>query len=226
MRENADPSNDCGNIAGNNPAQGESNLVMAPETETERDASDSVPPSEREVRCAQLVGSCLQGHPGDFAELFELTEPVVRRLVGRLSGDRDAVDDLVQETYLRAWRGLGQFKGTSRFSTWLFRIAVNVTQTWRSRRRPTLSLRETDERPTNSASEVGDDALLEAYARALDRLPPDLRATFVLHETEGLSYRDVAEALQCPIGTVMSRLHRARARILDEIGEQLEGLRP
>jgi RNA polymerase sigma-70 factor, ECF subfamily len=199
---------------------------MAPETETELDASDPGPLPEREARCAQLVGSCLQGQSSDFAELFELTEPVVRRLVGRLSGDRDAIDDLVQETYLRAWRGLGQFRGTSRVSTWLFRIAVNVTQTWRKRRRPTLTLLESDERSTSSTSDVGDRAMIEAYERALDRLPPDLRATFVLHESEGLSYRDVAETLQCPIGTVMSRLHRARARILEEIGEQLEGLQP
>jgi RNA polymerase sigma-70 factor (ECF subfamily) len=199
---------------------------MAPETETERDASDSGSIPEREVRCAQLVATCLQGRSGDFAELVELTEPVVRRLVGRLTGDRDAIDDLVQETYLKAWRGLGQFRGTSRFSTWLFRIAVNVTRTWRKRRRPTLTLVEADERSADTASEIGDQALLDAYARALDRLPPDLRATFVLHETEGLSYRDVAETLQCPIGTVMSRLHRARARIIDEIGEQMEGFRP
>lgn len=201
---------------------------MAPETEaeTERDAAESGAIPERETRCAELVRSCLGGRPGDFSELFELTEPVVRRLVGRLTGDRDAIDDLVQETYLRAWRGLDRFRGTSRFSTWLFRIAVNVTQTWRKRRRPTLTLVDADERTRATTSEVGDRALLDAYAQALDRLPDELRATFVLHETEGLSYRDVAEALNCPIGTVMSRLHRARARLLDEIGEQMEELRP
>ena len=210
----------------NHPVPGESNRVMAPETETELDASDPGPLPEREARCAQLVVSCLRGDSGGFAELFELTEPVVRRMIGRLSGDRDAIDDLVQETYLRAWRGLGQFRGTSRFSTWLFRIAVNVTQTWRKRRRPTLTLLESDEKSATNTSEVGDRALVEAYERALDRLPPDLRATFVLHESEGLSYRDVAETLGCPIGTVMSRLHRARARLLEEIGEQLEELRP
>jgi RNA polymerase sigma-70 factor (ECF subfamily) len=199
---------------------------MAQETEIERDTSDPSPLKEREARCALLVDSCLRGESADFAELFELTEPVVRRLVGRLSGDRDAIDDLVQETYLRAWRGLGQFRGTSRFSTWLFRIAVNVTQTWRKTRRPTLTLLESDEKAGANSSDIGDRALLESYERALDRLPPDLKATFVLHESEGLSYRDVAETLQCPIGTVMSRLHRARAKILEEIGEQLEELRP
>jgi RNA polymerase sigma-70 factor (ECF subfamily) len=199
---------------------------MTQETETERMASDPSPLKEREDRFAQLVGSCLRGESADLAELFELTEPVVRRLVGRLSGDRDAIDDLVQETYLRAWRGLSQFQKTSRFSTWLFRIAVNVTQTWRKSRRPILTLLESDEKAGANSSDISDRALLEAYERALDRLPPDLKATFVLHESEGLSYRDVAETLQCPIGTVMSRLHRARARILEEIGDQLEELRP
>jgi RNA polymerase sigma-70 factor, ECF subfamily len=200
---------------------------MVPDTETERDASDPGPLSGDEARCAQLVGSCLRGDRGDFAELFELTEPVVRRLLGRLAGDRDDVDDMVQETYLRAWRGLDKFRGTSRFSTWLFRIAVNVTHTWRRRHRPTLSLGEFHEQSIPAPPDLGgDDSLLEAYARALDRLPADLRATFVLHESEGLSYRDVAETLQCPIGTVMSRLHRARARLLDEIRETLEERTP
>jgi RNA polymerase sigma-70 factor, ECF subfamily len=200
---------------------------MAQEIETEPlDASPTGSLPESELRCAQLVGSCLRGDRGDFTELFELTEPVVRRLVGRLAGDRADVDDMVQETYLRAWRGLDQFRGTSRFTTWLFRIAVNVTHTWRKRQRPTLRLQEAHEASLPAAAYLGDEAILQAYAQALDRLPADLRATFVLHETEGLSYREVAETLQCPIGTVMSRLHRARARILDEIREQWEELMP
>ena len=68
--------------------------------------------------------------------------------------------------------------------------------------------------------------LMAAYERALQALSPDLRAVFILHETEGMSYRDVAETLGCPLGTVMSRLHRARTKILDELRERLEELSP
>ena len=77
-----------------------------------------------------------------------------------------------------------------------------------------------------SPPELGEVPLIEAYERALSGLSPDLRAVFILHETEGMSYRDVAETLGCPIGTVMSRLHRARLKILDELRERLEELAP
>ena len=159
-------------------------------------------------------------------ELFALTEPGVRRVVGRLVGDRAEVDDLVQETYLRAWRGLGGFRGSSRFTTWLFRIAVNVARNWRRSQRPIRTLSESREREIPAPPAFDDELLLAAYGRALDRLPDDLRATFVLHEAEGMSYRDVAETLNCPIGTVMSRLHRARARLLVDLRERLEELTP
>ena len=188
--------------------------------------ADLARPGEADARCAALVGSYLGGSLDDFGELVALTEPVVRRLVARLAPDRADIDDLVQETYLRAWRRLGQFRGHSRFSTWLFRIAVNVIHTWRRSRKPMLTLSDAHQSSLSAPSDIGDDALLDAYERALDRLPPDLKATFVLHEAEGLSYREVAETLDCPIGTVMSRLHRARARILDELRDRLEELTP
>jgi RNA polymerase sigma-70 factor (ECF subfamily) len=76
--------------------------------------------------------------------------------------------------------------------------------------------------PLSSPPEVGEVPLMEAYERALTVLSPELRAVFILHETEGMSYRDIAETLHCPIGTVMSRLHRARAKLLDELREGLE----
>ena len=110
--------------------------------------------------------------------------------------------------------------------TWLYRIAVNVTHNWRRARKPTLALTEGQERAISARPDFGDEALIEAYARALDRLSPELRATFVLHETEGMSYKDVAETLGCPIGTVMSRLHRARARILDDLRDRIEEISP
>jgi RNA polymerase sigma-70 factor, ECF subfamily len=199
---------------------------MSPRIEMQIDQAEFGDDPSSGDRCARLVESCLGGREGDFAELVALTEPVVRRLLGRLTPALDDVDDLVQETYLRAWRRLGQFRGDSRFTTWLYRIAVNVTHNWRRGRKPTLALTKGQERSIAAPPDLGDDALLIAYARALDHLPTELRATFVLHEAEGLSYKEVAETLGCPIGTVMSRLHRARARILDDLRDRLEEISP
>lgn len=127
---------------------------------------------------------------------------------------------------MRAWRSLPQFRGESRFSTWLLRIATNVATNWRHSRRPATPLADDARASLRSPTELGEVPLLEAYERALTGLSAELRAVFILHETEGMSYRDIAETLGCPIGTVMSRLHRARTKILDELRERLEELTP
>jgi RNA polymerase sigma-70 factor, ECF subfamily len=187
--------------------------------------------SSDEVRAsdARLDSLVARGHLGDregFSELVALTEPRIRRLLGRLACQGADLDDLVQETYLRTWRSLPRFRGESRFSTWLFRIATNVARTWRQSRRPVATLPGDAGVSVRSPPELGEVPLMEAYERALSGLSPDLRAVFILHETEGMRYRDVAETLGCPIGTVMSRLHRARIKILDELRERLEELVP
>jgi RNA polymerase sigma-70 factor (ECF subfamily) len=174
---------------------------------------------------ARVEGLVAQSRLGDregFSELVALTEPGIRRLLGRLAHRGSDLDDLVQETYLRAWRSLPRFRGESRFRTWLFRIAANVASNWRQSRRVVATLRDDALVPLSSPPEVGEVPLMEAYERALTVLSPELRAVFILHETEGMSYRDIAETLHCPIGTVMSRLHRARAKLLDELREGLE----
>jgi RNA polymerase sigma-70 factor (ECF subfamily) len=194
-----------------------------------RDEPDVVRPdgdAAFEGLCRAFLDRCRAGDADGFRELVALTEPRVRRLIGRLVLDRSDLDDLVQETYLRAWRALGGFRGESGFATWLFRIAVNVTRTWLRSRRPTAPLPADAVRALWAAPAPRAATLLEAYERALAGLPSELREVFVLHEAEELSYRDVAEAIGCPIGTVMSRLHRARMRIQDDLRERLEELTP
>ncbi len=179
-----------------------------------------------DARLDSLVAHARLGDREGFSELIAATEPRIRRLLGRLACRGTDLDDLVQETYLRAWRSLPRFRGESRFSTWLFRIATNVARTWRQCRRSVATLPDDAGVSLRSPLELGEVPLTEAYERALSELSPDLRAVFILHETEGMSYRDVAETLGCPIGTVMSRLHRARIKILDELRERLEELVP
>ena len=161
-----------------------------------------------------------------FAELVARSEPGLRRLLARICGRNADLDDLVQETYLLAWRGFGRFRGESLPTTWITRIAVNVSRNWRRSRRPTAPLPDGAEATLGTRPDVGESALKAAYERALARLSPEHRAVFLLHEVEGLSYQQVAEALGCPAGTVMSRLHRACARLLAELGERIEEMLP
>ncbi len=171
----------------------------------------------------RLTEGCRRGDGLCFAEVVALTEPRLRRLLGRMTGGRLDLDDIVQETYLRAWRNLPSFRGESLLPTWLTRIAINVAKNLgRSTRstRATVALHDAPEPASApSAPQWREDQVLAAYERALERLSPEMRATFVLHETEGMTYQGVADALGCPIGTVMSRLHRARAQILGDLRE-------
>jgi RNA polymerase sigma-70 factor (ECF subfamily) len=166
------------------------------------------------------------GERDGFAELVERSEPGLRRLLRRACGRAADVDDLLQETYLRAWRGFGRFRGESRPTTWIMRIALNASRNWRRSQRPTVPLTAVAEAAPAAGPVVGEAAIRDAYERALARLSPEQRLVFVLHEAEGLSYRDVADAIGCPVGTVMSRLHRARARLLEELGDRIEEIIP
>ena len=199
-------------------------MLIRPSALDDADPSDDA--TAVDARLESLVARTRLGDPDGFSALVALTEPRIRRLLGRLACREADLDDLVQETYLRAWKSLPGFRGKSRFSTWLYRIATNVASTWRQGRRIVASLPDDAYVSLRSPPELGEAPLMEAYERALSGLSPDLRAVFILHETEGMSYRDVAETLGCPIGTVMSRLHRARVRILEELRERLEELAP
>jgi len=172
------------------------------------------------------AGKCRVSDSASFTEIVKRTEPVLRRLLGRLCGHHADIDDLVQETYLRVWRGCGRFRGESSLMTWMTRIAVNVSRNWARSRRPTLPLSECAESALAPKSEARETAVMNAYEQALARLSPEQRAVFVLHEAESMSYQEIAKALDCPVGTVMSRLHRARARLLDNLREQIEDLAP
>jgi RNA polymerase sigma-70 factor (ECF subfamily) len=178
-----------------------------------------------DAMCLGLVADCRRGNPDSFARLVALTEPRVRRLLGRLVLAGPDVDDLVQETYLRVWKSLAGFRGESRFATWLFRIVVNVARSAR-RSRPVPASLPDDGRAIPQRPGLAEASLVSAYEQALARLAPEFRAVFVLHETEDLSYQEIADAVGCPVGTVMSRLHRARQKILDELRVRLEEMTP
>jgi RNA polymerase sigma factor (sigma-70 family) len=139
--------------------------------------------------------------------------------------DADA-DDVVQEACLRALKYFGGFRGegASQSRAWLLAIVRNMAHTWRNRHRADASATEFDE-TVHSDAMTGEhtEALLsrhdarDALARALDHLPPDFREVIVLREIEGLSYKEISEVVDVPVGTIMSRLARARKRLQDAL---------
>jgi len=186
----------------------------------------------------EALEACRRGDRGAFDVLVERHHRRVFRLSMRFLGDEEAALDASQETFLKAWKALARFQGGSRFTTWLTRIAINQCRN-ELRRRGTLKhgrLRSLDEPSRSgegsqadqvSAPERGawEDAqgreLRELFEGVLQGLDPTDREVLLLKEVEGLSYEAMAEVLDLPVGTVRSRLHRARAELRRRIAPVL-----
>lgn len=192
---------------------------------------------------AALVQRAAAGDARAFELLVIKYQRRVERLIARLVRDADLVPDLAQETFIRAWRALGQFRGDSQFFTWLYRIAVNTAKKAlqdlkRDPLVPMSALHNGEEAEETSALEqeltahVADtetpDAVLaskeiaQAVQAAVEALPTELAQAITLREIDGLSYEEIAQALDCPIGTVRSRIFRAREAISARIKPMLE----
>lgn len=154
----------------------------------------------------------------------------IERLIGRMVRDTDLIQDIAQETFLRAWRALHQFRGEAQFYTWLYRIAVNTAKKalMEKKRDPLVTEaallgRDDDDETSRQETELTTEATPEselaareiaaAVHAAMEALPDDLREAVTLREIEGMSYEEIAEAMDCPIGTVRSRIFRAREAI-------------
>jgi len=184
---------------------------------------------------AALIARCAAGDETACTELVALHQRMVYGLAFTLLGNHDDALDLSQEVFLRVFRTLGRFRGQSALRTWIYRIVVNQARNrqrwWRRRRRAEqISLDEYVEKfgDLESRHEVLPDRLLaskETAAKiwqALDRLPFDQRTALILREVEGLRYEEIAYSLDVALGTVKSRLTRAR----QALREELLGLRP
>ena len=158
----------------------------------------------------------------------------IERLIGRMVRDTDLVPDIAQETFIRAWRALPQFRGDAQFYTWLYRIAINTAKRTLLgfKRDPlvteaALRANRTDDETYGLEDELISESTPEtelaarevaaAVSAAMDELSEDLRQAIVLREVEGLSYEEIAEAMDCPIGTVRSRIFRAREAISKKV---------
>jgi RNA polymerase sigma-70 factor (ECF subfamily) len=169
----------------------------------------------------RLAAAAVDGDPLAAAALVRATQSDVWRLCAAL-GDRQSADDLTQETYLRAFGSLHRFEGRSSLRTWLLSIARRVcADAVRSRRRRRLTLVREDADlealgAGDGADRVGEGA---AVADLLARLSPDRREAFVLTQLLGLPYAEAAEVAGCPVGTIRSRVARARADLVEALGE-------
>jgi RNA polymerase sigma-70 factor, ECF subfamily len=176
---------------------------------------------------AVLVARARGGDVDAFEQLAGAHADRLFALLVRLLGDRAEAEDVAQEVMLRAWRGIGSFRGQSMFFTWLYRIAVNEANRSldRSSRRPAYTSIEAAavqlpaagrDEPARRAEQA---ELREAISRALLGLPPDYRIAVVLHDVEGLSAPQAAEVAGCGQAAFKSRLHQARLRIRAAIGD-------
>ena len=170
-----------------------------------------------------LAGQAALGDRAAFETLVRRYQPRIYRLAGILVGDdRHEAEDLTQETFIRAYRAIGQFRGESTFRTWLHRIALNVIWSYRTRRRqrslPSLETHGDGDHQVPDVATSADDPEVslirrDTIDRALAALSADARLVVILRDIQGLEYQEIASIIGVPIGTVESRLFRARRRL-------------
>jgi len=183
----------------------------------------------------QLVQRAQRGDLRAFDLLVLKYQGRIGALVSRYIADAGEVEDVTQEAFIKAYRALGKFRGDSAFYTWLYRIAANAAKNHlvAKGRRPGADATIEDAEVFDDGGLVSETSSPEAMAmgdelaavveQALQSLPEELRAALTLRELEGLSYDDIAEVLGCPVGTVRSRIFRAREAIDEQVRQQISG---
>lgn len=191
--------------------------------------------SDREID-QQLVERAQRGDKHAFELLVAKYQRKLIRLLSRFIRDAAEVEDVAQEAFIKAYRALPNFRGDSAFYTWLYRIGINTAKNYlvaMGRRAPTSTSMDAEE-----AEDLGETELLQdlntpenlmmsrqvadSVNQTLEKLPEDLRTAISLREMEGLSYEEIASAMNCPIGTVRSRIFRAREAIAEQLRPMLD----
>ncbi len=183
----------------------------------------------------ELVKRAGKGDQRAFELLVTKYQHRIFALISRYIRDPDQVQDVAQEAFFKAWRALPRFRGDSAFYTWMYRIAVNTAKNYlvsQGRRPPASDVDATEAEQYTGAdglrelgtpeSEVLSQELEAAIHEAIEKLPRELRTAVTLREFEGLSYEDIAAVMECPVGTVRSRIFRAREAIDEVVRPLLE----
>jgi RNA polymerase sigma-70 factor (ECF subfamily) len=173
-----------------------------------------------------LVERVQKGEKQAFDVLVLKYQNKIIQLVYRYVHDPEEAQDVAQEAFIKAYKALGRFRGDSAFYTWLYRIAINTAKNYlvaSGRRPPKSDIDAQDAEQYDGATGLKEyatperlllrDEIQESIARAIDELPDELRTAITLRELEGLSYEEIAQTMDCPIGTVRSRIFRARDAI-------------
>jgi RNA polymerase sigma-70 factor (ECF subfamily) len=174
----------------------------------------------------ELIAQAKQGDRHAFGELVRLNRQGVINVVYRMCGDANLAEDAAQEAFIRAWQNLPNYRPRSPFRNWVYRIATNAALDVLRRERETVDV---DDLPLAAAGK-GPEAVVEGGERgarvrqAVLELPSASRAVLVLREYEGLAYKEIADTLDIPVGTVMSRLNYARNRLRESLAPHLEDL--
>lgn len=190
--------------------------------------------SDREVD-QQLVVRAQAGDKRAFELLVIKYQRKVERLLSRLIRDQAEIEDVTQEAFIKAYRALANFRGDSAFYTWLYRIAVNTAKNYlmsQGRRAPTSTGYDAEEAESfEDATGLRDIATPEAQLmskqiaqivnQTIDKLPEELKTAIMLREIDGLSYEEIAQIMECPIGTVRSRIFRAREAVAEQLRPQM-----
>lgn len=182
----------------------------------------------------ELVLRVQQGDKSAFDLLVIKYQHKIIQLVNRYVKDHSEAQDVAQETFIKAYRALGGFRGDSAFYTWLYRIAINTAKNYlvsRSRRNSDYQIDIDDAEACENAPQLQgmetpersllNEEIIETIKTAIDNLPEEMRIAIMLREFEGMSYEEIAEAMDCPVGTVRSRIFRAREAIDNKLNPLL-----
>lgn len=186
------------------------------------------PPRDPDDRADRdLVERCRRGDEAAFRELVERYQDLVFGLISRTGADASRTEDLAQDVFLRIHRGLPYFRGEARLSTWIYRIVLNLCAQERSARRHTALSLDSDDLPASilespdAARAFSDVEVRDAVEKAMALLPARARFLLAAHYLKGVKYEDLADALELPIGTVKTHLHRAKKMLRHIIEHEL-----
>ena len=192
--------------------------------------------SERDID-QQLVERAQRGDKHAFELLISKYQRKLGRLLSRFIRDAGEVEDVTQEAFIKAYRALPSFRGDSAFYTWLYRIGINTAKNYLAsmgRRAPTATNFDSEDaegfddgdqlRDLNTPENLlMSKQIAQTVNQSMDQLPEELKAAIMLREIEGMSYEDIAKIMECPIGTVRSRIFRAREAIAEQLRPLLDG---
>ena len=180
----------------------------------------------------ELVARSKTGDAESFNQLVKRWERPIFALAYRTLGREEDARDVTQETFLRAFRALAGFKGDAKFSSWLYRIALNLCRDWmrKERRAPLMDVPEgvaiedlaSERGPTETVEDLAARAELgRVVAKAMAHLPPEQRQAIILKEYHGLTFQEIADLMRCPLSTVKTRVYQGLSTLRNELGEQM-----